>query len=69
MSQQPTWQDIQTTLDSTAATLAQTDVTTWGGWLTYLLEALDLAASDDDFRTTLTNLQRYIDLRLNTGSW
>ena len=61
--------DIQTSMDHAAEMLTGTDPDIWGGWLTYLPQTLDPAASDGDFRAVLTDLQRDIRTRLVTGRW
>jgi hypothetical protein len=61
--------DIQMSMGRAAEMLTGTDPDNWGAWLTYLLQTLDPAASDSDFRAVLTDLQRDIRTRLDTGRW
>jgi hypothetical protein len=56
-------------MDRAAEMLTGTDPDNWGGWLTYLLQTLDPAASDGEFRAVLADLQPNITTRVNTGRW
>ena len=58
--------DIQMSMDRAAEMLTGTDPDNWGGWLTYLLQTLEPAASDSDFRAVLTRVKQDIDVRLDT---
>ena len=69
--------EIQNTLDDIVQDLAQAlpEIDKWGGWVAYLLEALEVEAMDLDpdhpaqFEALLSDLAGAIADRLKMGRW
>jgi len=61
--------DILQVLDEAATVIAKRHSDEWGGWIGYLLEALDNEADPVQFSEVLRDLRNSIAGRLDRGSW
>jgi hypothetical protein len=65
--------DLVAALDRAADLVATLPMFQWGGWVTYLCEALDNYAHERDqsdaCESVLKAVRRDIDTRLDTGEW
>ena len=60
----------QNTMELAARVIASEHPSTWREWVVLLLERLHNAApTENSYRDMLIDLQRDIDVRLDTGSW
>jgi len=62
---------LQAAMEMVMRALAAFPVEQWGGWVTYLLEALeaDGGASEEEFRQVLEGVREGITTRLDQGLW
>ena len=66
---EPTLIEIRAKLETAARAVATLPPGKWGGWVVYLLEALQDNAGEGDYSAMLAGVAGDIDGRLEVGRW